>query len=289
MTTAQAAALTTEQIVGLTTQQVVALETRDIASMTMTQVNAFENEDVQAMSSDQLAALFSVTPIVLDLDGNGIRTTAAAQGVNFDLTGTGNVSKVGWTAGGDGLLVMDRNHDGIINSGSELFGVGTILANGKHAANGYMAMAEMDVNHDGKLSALDTGFSDLRVWVDANHDGKTDAGELRLLTEYSIQDLSLNAAKGTEVDNGNLVGLVSSYTKTDGSQHVMADVWFSKAAEAAPEVKLSDLLVAPTADVLHGGASPAATTPAPTSHAVDNLFLAQRRLDEDDNKHLPLI
>ena len=54
-------------------------------------------------------------------------------------------------AGGDGLLVMDRNHDGVINNGSELFGVGTVLANGKHAKDGYVAMAEQDSNHDGKL------------------------------------------------------------------------------------------------------------------------------------------
>lgn len=81
---------------------------------------------------------------------------------------------------------MDRNHDGQINNGTELFGTATQLANGQRAGNGYAALAEMDTNHDGKISAADAGWKDLQVWVDANHDGKVEAGELKTLHQLGI-------------------------------------------------------------------------------------------------------
>ena len=168
--------------------------------MSMTQLDSLSGSVFAEMNGSQLDAYFAQTPIVLDLDGHGVNTLAAAHGVNFDLLGTGTVNKVGWVAGNDGLLVMDRNHDGIINNGSELFGMGTILANGKHAKDGYVAMAEQDSNHDGKLDLHDANWKELKVWVDANHDGKTDAGELKSLEELGITALDLHAAKGTGSD-----------------------------------------------------------------------------------------
>jgi len=188
------------------------------------------------------------SPIVLDLDGNGVRTLAAAQGVQFDLNGTGNTHQVGWASSTDGLLVMDRNHDGTINNGTELFGVATLDANGRRAGNGYNAMALEDSNHDGKLTATDARFADLRLWVDANSNGITDTGELHALAEYGITELNLNAQAGTVVEHGNVLGLTSSYTTADGAKHDMADVWFAK--ETAPQVHIDDLLTAPSADVM---------------------------------------
>jgi hypothetical protein len=155
---------------------------------------------------------------------------------------------VGWASSTDGLLVMDRNHDGKINDGTELFGVATLDAHGHRAGNGYNAMALEDSNHDGKLTATDAHFADLRLWVDANSNGITDAGELHALAEYGITELSLNAQAGTGVDHGNVLGLTSSYTTADGAKHDMADVWFAK--EAAPQVHIDDLLTAPSADVM---------------------------------------
>ncbi|MEK2481579.1 hypothetical protein AAAB32_10030, partial [Lactobacillus acidophilus] len=76
------------------------------------------------------------TPIVLDLDGNGVTTVSSSAGVMFDLNATGNASRVGWASAQDGLLVMDVNGDGIINNGSELFGGATRLGNGERAGNG---------------------------------------------------------------------------------------------------------------------------------------------------------
>ena len=228
LSTAQVQALTTAQIVALSTSQIVALEPRDIAVMTGDQVAGFEAEDIGAMSAKQIDALILATPIMLDLNGDGIRTLAAAQGVLFDLAGTGHASRWGWAAGGDGLLVRDRNHDGLINDGTELYGQATLKGDGTRAGNGYAAMALDDTNHDGHLNATDAHWKELQVWVDANHDGKTDQGELHALADFGIAELDLQATAGTSTHEGNLIGLVSSYTKTDGSLHAMADVWFAK-------------------------------------------------------------
>jgi len=161
---------------------------------------------------------------------------------------------VGWTAGADGLLAIDLNHDGRIDDGTELFGTGTQLASGKRASNGYEAMAQYDSNGDGQLTAADAHFADLRVWVDANHDGKTDAGELKTLADLGIASLDLHGLAGTATDHGNLLGLTSGYTTTDGATHAMADVWFAKDTGAAAAPALGDLLAAPAADVLPGDA-----------------------------------
>jgi len=166
--------------------------------------------------------------------------------------------------------VVDRNHDGVINDGTELFGSATKLADGSRAGNGYAALAQMDSNHDGHISSQDASFADLKLWVDANHDGKTDAGELHSLTELHITDLNLHASTGTAVDNGNLLALTSSYSTSDGASHDMADVWFRKdttATASSPSVTVSDLLTAPSADVVLPTTTASAVA-APDAHAA---------------------
>ena len=307
MTTAQFHSLTTDQVHAITTDQIAGLETRDMLAMTDSQLLALASDTISAMSDAQFNTLLSVTPIALDLDGHGVNTLSATNGVNFDLLGTGQVNKVGWVAGGDGLLVMDRNHDGIINNGSELFGMGTILANGKRAHDGYAALAEQDTNHDGKINSHDAHWKELKVWVDANHDGKTDAGELKTLEELGVASLSLAAQKSELVDHGNLIGLISSYTTTDGKEHQMADVWFAKdvqpqSTETKATVSLTDVLAPATAavpgtehvdqakaaDAASSTAAVAATTDAATTAAaasptVDHHLAAiDRKLVEEE-------
>jgi hypothetical protein len=168
--------------------------------------------------------------------------------------------------------------------------MGTILANGKHAKDGYAAMAEQDTNHDGKLDSHDANWKELKVWVDANHDGKTDAGELKTLDELGVTSIDLHAAKGSGSDNGNLIGLVSSYTTTDGSKHDVADVWFTKDVQPQkPDdgkdatVSLHDVLAPPSAPLLgaeHVDLAHAAGVPAGSADA--HLAAIDRKLAEED-------
>jgi len=129
-------------------------------------------------------------------------------------------------SGGDGLLVLDRNGDGSINGGGELFGEATVLSNGEKAKTGYEALADLDSNADGVISQGDAAFDQLQVWVDGNSDGISQAGELFKLKDLGITELSLKATSSPTQNNGNIVGLNSAYTTADGQSHEMADVWF---------------------------------------------------------------
>jgi hypothetical protein len=299
-TTAEAAAMTTDQIVAFTTSQIAGISTQVIAAMSMDQISAFEDADQQKFSNAQMNAALANTPIVLDLDGNGIQTVSATHGVVFDVAATGTAHKTGWVGGNDALLVMDRNGDGKINNGSELFGAGTQLVSGGHAANGFQALADQDTNHDGKITAVDANFNQIKLWVDANHDGKTDAGELHGLADFGITSLNLDYTHGTVKDNGNLLGLVSSYSKADGSTHAMTDVWLAKdKASTEPPPKLHELLSAPQGELLGGaGAATAPTTTAtttvtaghePNATLIGHAGFHLRGLLDDENRQAPLI
>ena len=197
-----------------------ALTTTQLCALTSTMVNS-----ITTTNATWLAAT-AYTPIVLDLDSNGIQTLSVDSGVQFDLLANGQPVQTGWVGSGDGLLVMDRNNDGTINDGSELFGSSTVLADGSKAVDGYQALAQLDSNQDGVISSADAQFAKLGVWIDGNADGQTGGGEIKSLAELNIAQLSLSAQVTTDMNNGNLVGLTSSYQTTDGVNHTAADVWF---------------------------------------------------------------
>jgi len=214
MTTSQIASISVDSIAGITTSQ--------LKSLNATQCSAFTTDQTDVFSTAQEA----YTPLVLDLNGNGIQTLSTSNGVNFDLNNDGQIDRAGWIAGGDALLVRDLNGDGAINNGGELFGEGTVLADGSKAKDGYVALKALDSNLDGLIDAKDVAFGSLKLWID-NGNGITDQGELKSLAEAGISSISLEAQSSTQVNNGNLIGLMGSYTTADGNTHTMGDVWFS--------------------------------------------------------------
>jgi hypothetical protein len=258
MNTSSFAALLTSQIATLTTSQTVALTTAQMQALTATQMQGMTTRDIAALSTSQVIALSEMgftalqtqalsanaklvyTPIVLDLNGNGITTLAMADGVQFDLLASGQPVQTGWVAPSDGLLVRDLNTDGTINNGTELFGNATVLSDGSKAADGYQALAELDSNHDGVISNADAVYSQLGVWIDADTDGFSDAGEVQTLTALGITEIAVTAQVTTTQDNGNTIGLTSSYQTADGVSHLAGDVWFA-ALDAASYAALSAL------------------------------------------------
>jgi VCBS repeat-containing protein len=181
---------------------------------------------VQLATSYTYTVVVGSTPLALDLNGDGVQTLGLDAGVQFDLLNTGKKVNVGWVSQQDGLLAMDINGDGAINSGAELFGEQTVLADGTLAKNGWEALAAQDTNADGTIDAQDANFNQLRVWVDADSDGTTDAGELRALADESITSISLNHDNSSVQQNGNVVEMASTFTTTDGAVHTVADVGF---------------------------------------------------------------
>ena len=172
-----------------------------------------------------------ISPIVLDLDGDGVETKGLQNGVFFDHDANGFAQQSGWVGRDDGLLAWDRNNDGQINDGRELFGSGTVLQNGSNAANGFAALDDLDDNRDGKIDANDAAWASLRVWKDANGDAHTDAGELLSLADAGIQSIGTSYKNSTVIDaQGNEHRQVGRYTRTDGSTATATDVWFDENA-----------------------------------------------------------
>ena len=211
--------------------------------MTADQVCNLTTTQLGALTTTQIGSLALVTPIVLDLNDDGIKTLSVSAGVKFDMLADGTSIQTGWVGPQDGLLVSDRNQDGLISDGTELFGSSTALSNGTKALDGYQALAEFDTNKDGVVDQQDTDFNKLSVWMDSNSDGVTGSGELKSLTELGITKLSVKAESVRESNAGNLVGLTSTYQTVDGKEHASADVWFviDKDAELGSGISTSNV------------------------------------------------
>jgi trimeric autotransporter adhesin len=157
-------------------------------------------------------------PLILDLDGDGIQTTNVKASAFFDHDRNGFAEQTGWVNPHDGLLVMDRNGNGIIDNGSELFGGHTLLKDGTRAADGFQALAELDTNHDGKIDANDPAFSQLRVWKDLNGYGYSQPDQLFTLDELGIKAINLNSTMTNVTDaQGNTQTRLGSFEWADGT------------------------------------------------------------------------
>ena len=161
-------------------------------------------------------------PLALDLDGDGIETVPLEESTAyFDFDGDTNATKTGWIAADDGWLVWDRNRNGAIDTGRELFGVDTVKRDGSLASNGFDALADEDLNGDGLIDASDSVFSNLRIWRDLNQDGVSQAGELSTLEDNGIVSIAAQPASYyVWSDNGNRITATGNYTRTDGSTDI---------------------------------------------------------------------
>ncbi len=181
--------------------------------------------DISRGSSEQ--CFEDSCPVLLDLDGDGFRLVGTGGGVDFDLDADGSSERIGWTAPGalDGFLCWDRDGNDRIDDGAELFGTATPLLAGGLAANGYLALAELDEevrggDADGVLSRNDELFRQLCVWFDLDHDGEADDGEWATLEELRVLEIDLDYRSSWRRDrHGNLFRFRSSarveHRKTD--------------------------------------------------------------------------
>ncbi|WP_338473496.1 calcium-binding protein [Pseudomonas sp. MS646] len=200
------------------------------------------------------------SPIILDLDGDGVETLGLSAGIHFDHDGNQFSEASGWVAPDDGLLVLDRNGNGTIDAGSELFGNNSMGANGNKAANGFLSLSALDENGDGVFDVRDSAFSQVRVWVDDNSDGVSQSGELYSLESVGVAAINTGYEEPGAVDangdvsasvidaSGNQHRQVGTFLRTDGSIGIAEDVWFI--ADGADTIDLAETTIPSAISIL---------------------------------------
>ena len=158
-------------------------------------------------------------PLLIDVLGNGYNLTHLAGGVSFDLNGDGSPEQISWMAVGsdDAWLILDRNGDGLITTGFEMFSNFTHQPNSPAGGerHGFLALAEFDLpagennggyggNGDGVIDKDDSVFNVLRLWQDTNHNGVSEPSELHTLRDLGLKSIDLDYRESRRVDqHGN--------------------------------------------------------------------------------------
>lgn len=150
-----------------------------------------------------------VSPVLLDIDGDGFDLTDGAGGVAFDFTGDGTPELLAWTAAGsdDSWLFLDRDGNGIVDDGRELFGSFTPQPSPPpgEQRNGFLALAVYDWpgnggNADDMIDVRDAVYTSLRLWRDANHNGVSEPGELSDLSTSGVSAINLAYKESKRTD-----------------------------------------------------------------------------------------
>lgn len=168
-------------------------------------------------------------PIIIDTARNGYHLTSVEDGVFFDMNADGVPERTAWTRADsdDAFLVMDRNGNGVIDNGSELFGNRTPAFPGRDitTVNGFEALRFLQDDLDRKVSAADRAFGGLLLWHDRNHNGMSEPDELTPLFE-TVAEISTDYKERKRVDRfGNLFRQQGRLTWADGGEGIVYDVW----------------------------------------------------------------
>lgn len=127
-------------------------------------------------------------PLVIDLNNDGIKGTNLDYKINFDLDNNGFKEATSWIDNNDAFIAIDKNNNGTIDNGSELFGNKSISNNvyaytNPNAKNGFESLKELDSNNDDIIDEKDKEFTNLLLWQDKNSNGISETDELIKLSD----------------------------------------------------------------------------------------------------------
>jgi hypothetical protein len=174
---------------------------------------------------------------LIDLGQDGIHLGKTGVGVAYDFFGNGNFTATQWVAsqGNDAFLVLDKNQNGKIDNGAELFGLGILVQSNTRAANGFEELAQYDQgylggNEDGVINAEDAIWSKLGLWLDNNADGVSSPDELFDLATFNMTELAIEGKENGRRDPaGNVLRFWAWATSDNSNSHnkfKMVDVYF---------------------------------------------------------------
>jgi hypothetical protein len=167
-----------------------------------------------------------VLPIILDLDGDGVEMVDLENSqVLFDMNLDGARDQTGWVGADDGLLVLDRNGNGIIDDAREI----SFAADDEQALTDLEGLRFWDTNKNGFLEAGDDDFGRFQIWRDLNQNGISETNELFSLSALGIKslNLTLNLTGDELVSDSNVLFATSEFHRTDGTTGLIGDVSFA--------------------------------------------------------------
>ena len=188
-------------------------------------------------SQEGRCVVFLGSPIIVDTARDGYRLTSAANGVYFDVNADGTPERTAWTRrdSDDAFLAMDRNGNGRIDDGTELFGNYTpAYANRSDvtALNGFEALAFLQGSSygisrlDRRIDIGDAAFVRLLLWQDANHNGISEPEELTTLRAAGVRAIGTDYTERKRVDRfGNEFRQKGRIAWRDGQDDAVFDVW----------------------------------------------------------------
>ena len=184
------------------------------------------------------------SPLIIDMGGNGFRLTSPDDGVFFDLNADGVPEKISWTApeSDDVWLAMDRNGNGLIDSGAELFGNRTpVYADTPlpTAENGFVALSFTEGpsygrgSSDNIINARDAVFSRLLLWRDTNHNGISEGDELTPASQSAVLsiDTKFKESRRRDAFGNEFRQRAQAELLINGTfrRHYVYDVWLQRA------------------------------------------------------------
>jgi hypothetical protein len=177
------------------------------------------------------------SPLLIDVNGDGIKLGPRGTGVHFDLRADGIPIHMQWVRarGDEAFLVADLNGNGILDDGSELFGQGTtVVLTGEKADNGFIALAQYDLpalggNDDGRITRDDAIWPLLRLWTDRNADGRARPSEMTTPRALNLLAFGTIPKFRNHVDeSGNAIPFYAWVDRSKGKKLLMVDVFFAK-------------------------------------------------------------